>query len=61
VRQIRALPGANKTPIVMFTAYGNGDYKRKAIDVGANSLLHKPILPQDLLSHLSQLACQLGK
>jgi len=54
VRQIRTLPGGDAVPIIMFTAYGNGEQKKKALEVGANSLLHKPILPHELLSHVTQ-------
>jgi CheY-like chemotaxis protein len=56
VREIRTLPQGERVPIVMFTAYGNGVTLRLAQQVGANSVLHKPISPQELLSHVQQIA-----
>lgn len=56
VRTIRALPEGNGVPIIMFTAYGNGVTLKLAEQVGANSVLHKPISPQDLISHVQQIA-----
>jgi CheY-like chemotaxis protein len=56
VRAIRNLPPGKDVPIVMFTAYGNGVTLKLAQQVGANSVLHKPISPQELISHVQQLA-----
>jgi CheY-like chemotaxis protein len=56
VRAIRALPAGEGVPIIMFTAYGNGVTLTLAQQVGANSVLHKPISPQDLISHVHQIA-----
>jgi CheY-like chemotaxis protein len=56
VRAIRMLPTGERIPIVMFTAYGNGVTLKLAHQVGANSVLHKPISPQELLSHVQQIA-----
>lgn len=56
VRMIRAIPGKEAIPIVMFTAYGNGVTLKLAQQVGANSVLHKPISPQELISHVQQIA-----
>lgn len=56
VSKIRTLPNGVETPIIMFSAYGrSAEDERKAHDVGADSLLQKPILPQELLSHIQQL------
>lgn len=36
-------------PIVMVTAFTERSQLRKAFDAGVNSILHKPVLPADLL------------
>ncbi len=56
VRNIRTLPHGNKVPIIMFTAYGDNEAQDKSSEAGADMLLHKPILPQELLSRIETLA-----
>ena len=56
VRTIRTLPNGQTTPIVMFTAYGNGGNRQQAREVGADSLLHKPTTPQELLDEIERLS-----
>lgn len=56
VRHIRLLEHGTHLPIIMFTAYGDGEAQEKAHDVGADLLLHKPILPQELLMRIQQIA-----
>lgn len=56
VQNIRELPNGEKVPIIMFTAYGDTETQKRASDVGADLLLHKPILPQELLTRIQQLA-----
>lgn len=56
VRHIRELPHGNNVPIIMFTAYGDGEAQEKASEAGADLLLHKPILPQELLMRIEQLS-----
>ena len=56
VKKIRTLPNGTAVPIIMFTAYGRNEEDRmKALDVGADDLLQKPILPQELLKHIQRL------
>ena len=49
-----------KVPVIMITAYGDEDTKRKAIELGAKGLLTKPIdfstLRQEIDSRLEQAA-----
>src|SRR4028118_1496572 len=54
VRQIRTLQNGEKIPIFMFTAYGNGENLKKALDTGANDLWHKPILPMEILKRVTR-------
>ena len=55
-RQIRQVLQGQPVPIVLFTGY---DYNETAaLAVGANLLLHKPILPQQMLEHLTQLVAR---
>jgi len=53
--QIRRLPNGLRVPIVMFTGYTGGREHQRAIEAGANDLLHKPMLPDMLLSRISLL------
>jgi len=55
VREIRALPQGAQLPIVLFTAYSGADSRQRAADAGADVLLCKPILPQDILTRIKQL------
>jgi NDP-sugar pyrophosphorylase family protein/CheY-like chemotaxis protein len=54
VRRIRRLPNGGETPIVMFTARENDGLQEKVQEVDANGLLQKPMLPQELLSHVAE-------
>ncbi len=53
VRTIRTLANGQKTPIIMFTAYGNGENHRRALESGANDLWFKPILPTEMINRLN--------
>jgi CheY-like chemotaxis protein len=53
VRTIRTLVNGQKTPIIMFTAYGNGENHQRALDNGANDLWFKPILPTEMINRLN--------
>ena len=54
VREIRLLQNGATVPIIMFTAYGDGDHKTKALAIGANDLWFKPLLPTEILDRLEQ-------
>jgi phosphoserine phosphatase RsbU/P len=54
VLAIRQLDHGQKTPIFMFTAYGNGENLEKALAVGANDLWHKPVLPIEILERINR-------
>jgi CheY-like chemotaxis protein len=56
VKQIRQLEHGRNVPIIMFTAYGDNEAQDKASNAGADLLLHKPILPQQLLLRIEQLS-----
>ncbi|MDF2439664.1 MAG: hypothetical protein JWN98_648, partial [Abditibacteriota bacterium] len=55
VRQIRMLDGGSSIPIVMFTAYSSREDHQKAQEAGANDVLQKPMLPQELVAYLEKL------
>jgi DNA-binding response OmpR family regulator len=55
VRQIRHLTNGQCVPIIMFTAYGDEKDYDKAVQVGADCLMQKPILPQELLAQVEKL------
>lgn len=55
VQHIRGLQHGDGVPIIMFTAYGSVEDYQHALDAGANCLLLKPILPQELLNQIEKL------
>jgi CheY-like chemotaxis protein len=54
-REIRGLETGRDVPIIMFTAYRSPEDQRKAEDAGANFVLHKPVLPQELIFALDKV------
>ena len=58
VRQIRLLEAGKGVPIVMFTAYSSKEDQLKAREVGADDVLQKPMLPQELISYLEKIRIQ---
>ena len=56
VKEIRQRENGQQVPIIMFTAYGDGEASQKASEAGADLLLHKPILPQELLAKIENLS-----
>ena len=55
VAQIRTLPKGTEIPIIMFTAYGTQADRDRALHVGANDLMQKPVLPNDLIARIKEL------
>ena len=55
VRQIRALVNGDAVPILMYTANGDSDTRKTAIEVGANTVLFKPLLPREILARIEKL------
>ncbi len=55
VRQIRELGNGQQVPILMFTAYSSREDRNKAQQAGADDVLQKPMLPQDLIAVVEKL------
>ena len=55
LKAIRQMPQCQQLPIIMFSAYAEADLKEKAIEAGANGLLHKPVLPHDMIQAVAEL------
>lgn len=55
VRLIRSLENGGSVPILMYTANGDGETRKKATEVGANTVLFKPLLPREILSRIEKL------
>jgi CheY-like chemotaxis protein len=57
LKAIRQLPQGRLVPIVMFTGYGH-ETKARALEEGANCLVHKPLLPQEMVRVLHKVQGQ---
>lgn len=57
LQQIRGLPNGQSLPVLMFTAYGSNADESEALRQGANGLICKPALPDEVLQRLQTLAC----
>ena len=55
VRTIRNMENCQEVPILMYTANGDSDTRRKATEVGASTVLFKPLLPREILSRIEKL------
>lgn len=55
VRHIRELENGQGIPILMYTAVGDSETRRKAGEVGANTVLFKPLLPREILARIDKL------
>jgi two-component system cell cycle response regulator DivK len=53
-RLIRAMPNGRMTPVIIYTAYPKQDTEAKMREVGANQVLSKSILPDEMLAHVTQ-------
>ncbi|MCC7380500.1 MAG: hybrid sensor histidine kinase/response regulator [Deltaproteobacteria bacterium] len=52
---LRALPGAKDVPIVFMTALNEGFAQQRALELGAQDILFKPINPHELLIRVRSL------
>jgi len=50
IQQFRLLPGRKDIPVVMITADSNRDIRYKALEIGANDFLNKPIDKTEFLA-----------
>jgi DNA-binding response OmpR family regulator len=54
-RMLRADPKFTRTPIVIFTAMGDNESKKLALDAGADEFLTKPFRVEDLMEKIKTL------
>jgi DNA-binding response OmpR family regulator len=47
-RKLREMPGYENTPVIYVTTYADFDSRVKAVDVGGNDLIAKPVFPIEL-------------
>ncbi len=45
----------DQTPIIVVSAYGDEEIKQKALDAGANRILEKPFLREELIATINKL------
>jgi NDP-sugar pyrophosphorylase family protein/CheY-like chemotaxis protein len=53
-RLIRASTNGRNSPVIVYTAYPTEDMQDKMREVGANGVLSKSILPDEMLAHVTQ-------
>ncbi len=53
-RLIRSMPNGRTAPVIIYTAYPTNDMDAKMREVGANEVLSKAILPDEMLAHVMQ-------
>lgn len=54
-RLIRGMANGRSVPIIMFTAHNPKDGQEKARSVGANGLLGKPIMPEEMIPQVMEM------
>ena len=54
-RMLRADPKYSRTPIVIFTAMGDNESKKTALEAGADEFLTKPFRVEDLMNKIQTL------
>ncbi len=47
-RRLRGMPGYENTPVIYVTSYADFDSRVKAVDVGGNDVIAKPVFPIEL-------------
>jgi CheY-like chemotaxis protein len=55
IYEIRSLANGRDLPIILFTAIAGGHDDYRAKEAGATLLLSKPLLPQEMINHLTTL------
>jgi CheY-like chemotaxis protein len=55
LHRIRQLPNAAHVPVIMVSAYHQRLWEEQLEQSGANKLLYKPMLPQDLLTAIEEV------
>ncbi len=55
---LRADPKFSRTPIVIFTAMGDNESKKTALEIGADEYLTKPFRVEDLMHKIQTLITQ---
>jgi CheY-like chemotaxis protein len=56
LHRIRQVVKAERIPVIMVSAYHQRLWEEKLEQAGANKLLYKPLLPQDLLAVIEEVA-----
>lgn len=52
--ELRRLPGGKNLLILIFTAFGDLQARQRAVEVGADGLLFKPLLPEQILTAINE-------
>ena len=57
-KMLRADPKFSRTPIVIFTAMGDNESKKTALEIGADEFLTKPFRVEELMHKIQTLIAQ---
>ena len=58
LQAIRSLPQGQRLPVILFTGYNGSVLSARAAAAGANHLLHKPILPTEMVKSVRHVVQQ---
>lgn len=58
---IRHLPQHQKVPIVLFTSYYDADHAGRSLQVGADRVVEKPVMPNELMKIMADLLERAGQ
>ena len=50
--QLKALPGANRIPIIMYSSHGEHEHRLSALQLGAENYVEKPFDPELLMRRI---------
>ncbi|MEK7469763.1 MAG: serine/threonine-protein kinase [Planctomycetota bacterium] len=55
IKRLRALPGYEKTPVLMVTGMGGADNAARALETGADEFMSKPVSPREFKARAMKL------
>ncbi|MCC6738984.1 MAG: protein kinase [Planctomycetia bacterium] len=60
IRRLRAMPGHDRTPVLMVTGMGGADNAARALETGADEFMSKPVSPREFKARAMKLVRRQG-